>query len=777
MSSLGLKELCDELFNFSYPLFKTGIEDSTTTHNINNNSNNYNPYAKLDNFDLQQTLQISKIKIYSDNEFDLKLTSTGNSIFENLKLSATGYQKNTKKELDLIYKWKRIKYSTSFTVVDNTSNNYYPSSEDLGYYIEVEAMPKDSKNYKYKPARAKYGPLLIDNSTKRYIERLNINDSNAFRFVNVAKSLGKNNKNAVKITIQNANEILIEENNDSKNNKSNPNLIDVSICEIELNDKPKETTKQFPIKRKINYLNPNITLSSVDKNSLSLEFISSDQNQTNQTSSNTKQNLTNLLFDDIINKDNYIYDSNQKVEVKYELQCTNSYDREILFLLIRYYRQEHVSYTKNLVSNLLSYDNNSNNKNYSFEDIILEIKTTNEENNILINKKSTKDKEINSLKLEMANLEEDFRATLNSIYKNVKSDINNNNTDNYNDNSNSNNNDGDSMLNNDSNLLEILNDEERESKSGMKSLKSLSTKSMKSLNTLNSDFNNNLLKKIDMKQYNLLKSKFQKLADKFSKLNSREKGLIDKNKELERFNELTNKEILTNKEKLITITTNISNIEKELKSLKLNSSIEDLYHNWKTELDQLENENANLYKIKDDFEIAKDKLIDEHENKEKCLKEEQNVKNLEKCIRIAKIVSKNREKDIKECKLIQKKYTESIVSNSISNEKYEREIQNMMLELEKNKIKNKILENEKVIVKDNFTSLFTTTFVSNSTQNNNRKNSNKSSNMTTVKITQEELDEYEILRTEQEELESLIMQLQMNNAAKDLEIKYLTNKL
>lgn len=124
----------------------------------------------------------SNLKIYNnpENSFYIDFKVFGKSIFQNMVLNVTAYEKSQNKNDDNIEKnclpikciWKKVHNETEIILHDIVSNSYIPNAEDIGYIIKVYVELIDQNLEEKQYATATYGPIELSNEFKNTIEML-----------------------------------------------------------------------------------------------------------------------------------------------------------------------------------------------------------------------------------------------------------------------------------------------------------------------------------------------------------------------------------------------------------------------------------------------------------------------------------------------------------------------------------------------------------------------------------------------------------------------------
>jgi hypothetical protein len=348
--------------------FTSNSKKDEIKNNPEINNIRINPFRSRNKEIAENPKEIEKIKIFGESKlykFDLKVY--GRSLFQNLILTANAYTE-TNSEIEAIpikCQWRRIKRETAVYIKDVNSNSYIPTAEDIGYIIEVEALPVDTAIYGNTSVFAQYGPILIDEDMKNTIELLLTSGGTKFslHLFDIKEQEKINNK-----------EIIIY---------LKPNELKL----VEADYEGKETLLES---LKYHQSNPVIKLHPYDSYRISLKFFNYELNDGN------------------FNKLSEIPKS------EYHLVALSKQNRELIYLLIHFFLIDEKLKNSKLFS-IANYNVLPQETKVGVTDLIAEIKTLREENNVYSNNMRLLEKMNNELKDEMRNLEEDFQITLESI--------------------------------------------------------------------------------------------------------------------------------------------------------------------------------------------------------------------------------------------------------------------------------------------------------------------------------------------------------------------------
>lgn len=321
-------------------------------------------------------------------KFHLDFKVYGRSIFQNFLLTANAYSsKNSTDPIPIKCTWKRIKNDTQVFITDINSNSYIPTGEDIGYIIECEITPLD-KIFGTHPIIAQYGPLQLNEDTKQSLEMILSQGGTKFQFY--MYNLEEQSK-----SIDREIEIVLESN------------------EFKLMEKLRDGSSNIVEYLRYHPNNPIIKLHTKDSTRLSLRFFESSFDYEDTLSKNFKN--------------------------EYNLVAMSKSQREMFYLVFHCLLIDEKVKNKKLF-HALNYKLLPEEMKNGVTDLITEIKTLREENNILLNNAKFYEKENTFLRTELKDLEDDFRITLEHINnpdheimndvqnrKNTKSTINNDN--------------------------------------------------------------------------------------------------------------------------------------------------------------------------------------------------------------------------------------------------------------------------------------------------------------------------------------------------------------
>jgi hypothetical protein len=673
-----------------------------------------NPFKPRNKEITENVKEVEKIKIFGENKnfkFDFKVF--GRSIFQNLILTTSAYVEisGEREAIPIKCIWRRIKRDIAVYIKDVNSNSYIPTAEDIGYIIEVEATPVDTSIYGNDSAFGQYGPITLDDDMKSTIELLLT--SGGTKFSCYIFDL----KEQEKITDR---EIIVY---------INPN--EFKLVETDYNGKEKILECL-----KYHQFNPIIKLHPYDSYRFSLKIFEYCFNDT--------ENMNGAILSDKLN---------EIPKSEYHLIAMSKQCRELIYLLIHFFLIDEKLKNSKLFS-VVNYNLLPQETKVGVTDLIAEIKTLREENNVYMNNMKILEKMNKDIKEEMRNLEEDFQITLESINQNsftIEQDIEKNKT---------------GKLSN--NLQQFTQSTPR---------------TMYVNNTLNNTSN-----------FFDLKKKYDELRETNSSLLSKEKALREENKELvlnveilkNNCNELTfeNKKLradLFDKEQEMVAIKKSLNLISETKN-KLQSNYETLLEEnkilktFKDENSQLIEKSKNINE--DEINNLKNKISEIQKQNETLTYENKNLMLQRNLLTNQKdAIAKEFDKLKKEKSLQDETFNnfseeiENLKSILTEKENVYLDINNTVEKYKKDntelKTKYELLEIEHSAVKESYNTMFMN--LNSGRQPMQMMNDDENC----IKITQEEYEEYDTLKKEKDEIDAVIMQLKTNSEAKDLEIKNL----
>ena len=441
--------------------------------------------------------------------------------------------------------------------------------------------------------------------------------------------------------------------------------------------------------------------------------------------------------DDNMNYLNYADDIekfSQSIKSQYEFLALSKQNRELMYLVIQFFVIDE-KIKNNKIFSFQNYKNFNAETKVSITDLIGQLKTLNEENTIMLKNMKILERVNKKLHSDLKNLEEDFQITLEKINEtdlHIEDDINKNKKYNNNNNNNKINlgNNNSSLLNSDwkkkyeemNNLYnallakeKALSEEKNDNINKEENNKNIIEKYKNELNDLkekNSNLNNDL--KIVNKNYSIVSEEKSKLNNELQKLKFQNDELTKSNNKLKE---------------------NINQISKF-------KELEELVNKYKKENEKLVFDNKNL--------ILQRNLLSNQRSD--ALKELEKLKNLKS----------SKDTEINSLKL------EMENSKKLEVERVKR-VQNLNFSIEELQKKYEDLKNSNEILKIDYNTIKQAYDKLVENQNEVSMDTNRSN----IKISPEEYEEFDNLKKEKDENEALIMQLQSNNQAKDLEIKNL----
>ena len=440
--------------------------------------------------------------------------------------------------------------------------------------------------------------------------------------------------------------------------------------------------------------------------------------------------------DDNMNYLNYADDIekfSQSIKSQYEFLALSKQNRELMYLVIQFFVIDE-KIKNNKIFSFQNYKNFNAETKVSITDLIGQLKTLNEENTIMLKNMKILERVNKKLHSDLKNLEEDFQITLEKINEtdlHIEDDINKNQKY-YNNNNN--------KISNLGNNTSLLNSDWKKKYEEMNNLYNALLAKEKALSEEKNDYinkeenNKNIIEKYknelnDLKEKNSNLDNDLKIVNKNYSIVSEEKSKL--NNELQKL-KFQNDELTKSNNKL----------KENLNQISKFKELEELVNKYKKENEKLVFDNKNL--------ILQRNLLSNQRSD--ALKELEKLKNLKSSkdteINSLKLEMENSKKlEVERVKKVQN------LNSSIEDlqKKYEDlKNSNEILKIDYNTIKqayDKLVENQNEVSMDT-----------------NRSN---------IKISPEEYEEFDNLKKEKDENEALIMQLQSNNQAKDLEIKNL----
>ena len=457
-----------------------------------------------------------------------------------------------------------------------------------------------------------------------------------------------------------------------------------------------------------------------------------------------------MKFCDIQNNINYlnyaedIEKFSQSIKSQYEFLALSKQNRELMYLVIQFFVIDE-KIKNNKIFSFQNYKNFSAETKVSITDLIGQLKTLNEENTIMMKNMKILERVNKKLHLDLKNLEEDFQITLEKINEsdlNIEDEINKNQkviNNNYNNGNNVNNNNN-LKKSNFGNNSSLLNSDWKKKYEEMNNLYNALLAKEKALSEEKNDYinkeenNKNIIEKYKI-ELSELKEKNSNLDNDLKIVNKNYTIITEEKTKL-------NTEIFKLKNENEELRKSNNKLKENLNQISKYKELEELVNKYKKENEKLLFDNKNL--------ILQRNLLSNQRTD--ALKELEKLKNLktskESEINSLKLEVENSKKlEIERIKKVQNLNT---LNEDLQKKYDELKNKNEILLIDYNTIKqayDKLIENQNEVSMDT-----------------NRSN---------VKISPEEYEEFDNLKKEKDENEALIMQLQSNNQAKDLEIKNL----
>jgi len=441
--------------------------------------------------------------------------------------------------------------------------------------------------------------------------------------------------------------------------------------------------------------------------------------------------------DDNMNYLNYADDIekfSQSIKSQYEFLALSKQNRELMYLVIQFFVIDE-KIKNNKIFSFQNYKNFNAETKVSITDLIGQLKTLNEENTIMLKNMKILERVNKKLHSDLKNLEEDFQITLEKINEtdlHIEDDINKNQK--YNNNNNNN------KINLGNNNSSLLNSDWKKKYEEMNNLYNALLAKEKALSEEKNDYinkeenNKNIIEKYknelnDLKEKNSNLDNDLKIVNKNYSIVSEEKSKL--NNELQKL-KFQNDELTKSNNKL----------KENLNQISKFKELEELVNKYKKENEKLVFDNKNL--------ILQRNLLSNQRSD--ALKELEKLKNLKS----------SKDTEINSLKL------EMENSKKLEVERVKR-VQNLNFSIEELQKKYEDLKNSNEILKIDYNTIKQAYDKLVENQNEVSMDTNRSN----IKISPEEYEEFDNLKKEKDENEALIMQLQSNNQAKDLEIKNL----
>ena len=290
--------------NFPYN-FKQDSTLETDTHlsvtlptkkkfNINNSQSIYSNENEI-KFNHEEQKKVIYVK--NGETFSLKLQISGQTILQNLVLTAKASHNGEPTPIKC--QWRRIKSESERMNIKNINSfSYMPNAEDIGFWIEVEVESLDDMG---DIAIAKYGPIAIDNEIENIISELLSYEKTCFNLISCNEKL--TNKNF---------------------------LLDLGKREIKLINLDQKGNKNILERCKYSQLNPTLELSNTNVNKFKISFIQFNNND--NINNNESNNIS--IYTEGDNED--IYESDLKIKNEYEFSASSKQNRELIYIIIQY---------------------------------------------------------------------------------------------------------------------------------------------------------------------------------------------------------------------------------------------------------------------------------------------------------------------------------------------------------------------------------------------------------------------------------------------------------
>ena len=463
-------------------------------------------------------------------------------------------------------------------------------------------------------------------------------------------------------------------------------------------------------------LNPIIKLSQTNINKISFTFIDYDS-YSNKLGYESNNNF-NISNEEI----------KYKKKTEYEFITMSKQNRELIYLLIQFFVIDE-KIKNNKLFTLINNDSIPAEEKLGITDLVGELNELKKENIISLNNMNRLNKRNKNLNENYKDLEEDFRITLSQI------------------------NEKNSYI-------------------------------QEEIYRVNKKSNINYTKEINnsYKKSTEWKKKYDSLYNSYSLLLSKQKELeLNKDMLLNKENESKIK-LKNNNDNLNSIKEKNNNLKNEIKvaNERLTKTKEDYnniksrYENYKIQLSQLKEENNNLNKKNkenNDMNKNKDEIIKIRKNNEDLNEENKNLLKERDLLNKAKNeLCKELENNKKEKDELQIQYNnlQESFNNSISSS-------NNIELIDELKMRNLNLKNKYDKLKEEYNTLEIEQKNLQELLDKSQKNNNNSLNMSQsiisniYQLSQEEYEEYDILRKNKDENEALILQLKSNNQAKEVE--------
>ena len=705
----------ETLFSIDLPTKKKSKDNFSQNETIST-------YSNENEIKFNKEEQKKVIYVKNAETFDLTLQISGQTILQNLILTAKASHNGDPTPIKC--QWRRIKSESERINIKNINSlSYMPNAHDIGFCIEVEVESLDEKN---DIAIARYGKIEIDREMENIITELISYEKKCFNL----KFCNENEK----ITNLNVN--------------NNNYILELGKREIKLINIDQKGKKLILERCKYSQVNPSLELSNTNVTKFKISFIqfnnieNEENNNNNDLNKNDKESSNNISF--YTEEENDDLSESELKRKDYEFLAMSKQYRELIYIIIQY-NVINIKIKNSKIFRAANYNTLSLEQKNGIIKLIGDLKIHKEQNTIMLKNMKYLEYVNQQLNDEYSTLEENYKITMDKIngrdpnYKNIIKSNNGINNKNY---SNNNNYDTNNSFN--------FNEDDWKSK----------------VDELKNNYNSLLAKEKAIKEEKIILVNKDNNNLKLIEENNREiEEIKNKNNLYEKELESYNKNLSILNEDNTKIKKNCIDIEKEINILKdKNNKL----------LSKMKNNNKNnSEKIK--MEIKEIKKNNENLNYEN------------KNLIMQKNMLTNQKNDInKEIEKI-KKEKEAIIRNinniklkknnkKINNDKKDKKI------IEDLKNENNNLQKEFNKIKDDYQYLLLENINLKETYENENKNKNKL-NMSTISANTSMMgyqispEEYENLRKNKDENDALIMQLKTNNAAQEVEINELKEKI
>ena len=650
------------------------------------------------------------IYVKTAETFDLILQISGNTILQNLVLTAKASHNGEPTPIKC--QWRRLRSDSERKNIKNINSfSYMPNAEDIGFWIEVEAESLDDAN---DIAIAKYGPIVIDNEIRNIITDLISYERKSFNLKSCNEKLNNNNF-----------------------------ILDLGKRELKLINIDAKGKKTVLERCKYSQVNPSLELCNTNVTKFKISFMQFNSNDNiNSKNSEGDNNSNNISFFTEVDNDD-IYESELKLKNEYEFLAVSKQSRELIYIIIQY-NAINIKIRNNKIFRAANYNTLSPEVKNGIIKLIGDLKIHKEQNTLMLKNIKYLEYVNKQLNEEYTTLEENYKITMDKIngrdqnYKTMNDGPKNQNY--------LSNNNYDSNNNN-------YNEDEWKYK----------------VEDLKNNYNSLLAKEKAINEEKIIL--INKDNNNLKSIENTNKEIDDikiKNKLYEKELESYNKNLLILNEDKLKIMKNCDNIEKEINILKeknnkllskINNNEENKNEKIKNEINEIKKNNENLNYENKNLILQKDMLTNQ---KNDIIKEIEKIKKEKESIirNINNLKLKNNNKKINIEKKDKKLIEDLKKENSDLEEQY-------------NKVKDdyQYLLLDNINLKESYEKL---------NKNQNKFNSGTISVNTSMmgyQISPEEYEEYDNLRKNKDESDALIMQLKSNNAAHELEINELKEKI